>query len=245
MRIVVLALALMPVSPALAVIGGTPLAASDPLSSQTVMISGGQGFCSGAVIGERLVLTAAHCVDGSPRLAVLVFGPNRQPILNEIVGRSVHPAYKRLDWQNRRTAVDLAVVRTAQPIGQGRQAASLSAAALPAPGASIRLVGYGPNAEGDGASAGVLRQAALTVTGRPSSYQVRLTGPAGARLGACTGDSGGPVFATEAGQPVVAGVVSWTTGQGTARCGNLTGTVPVAPHRRWIEETMQGLGAQR
>lgn len=245
MRFFVLALALMPASPALAVIGGTPLSSSDPIASQTVMISGGNGFCSGAVVGERLVLTAAHCVEGSPRLAVLVFGPNRQPILNEITARSIHPAYRRADWQNRRTAVDLAVVRTAEPIGQGRHAAGLSAAALPAAGATIRLVGYGPIAEGDGGSAGVLREAALTVTGRPSSYQVRLAAPAGARRGACTGDSGGPVFATEAGRSVVAGVVSWTTGQGTARCGTLTGTVPVAPHRRWIEETIQGLGAQR
>ncbi|MCZ0737008.1 S1 family peptidase [Phreatobacter sp. AB_2022a] len=245
MRFLVLALALMPASPALAVIGGTPLSSSDPVASQTVMISGGNGFCSGAVVGERLVLTAAHCVEGSPRLAVLVFGPNRQPILNEITARAIHPAYRRADWQNRRTAVDLAVVRTAEPIGQGRRIAGLSAAPLPAAGATIRLVGYGPVAEGDGASAGVLREVALTVTGRPSSYQVRLTAPAGARRGACTGDSGGPVFATEAGQPVVAGIVSWSTGQGTARCGTLTGTVPVAPHRRWIEETIQGLGAQR
>jgi Trypsin len=243
-RFSVLALALLSSSPALAVIGGTPLPATDPVGSQTVMVSGGQGFCSGTVIGDRLVLTAAHCVDGAPRLAVLVFGPNREPILNEITGRSLHPAYRRADWQNRRTSIDLAIIRTARPIGQGKRAARLSTGALPAAGTTIRLVGYGPIAEGDGASAGVLRTAALTVTGRPSTYQVRLIGAPGGKLGACTGDSGGPTFATETGEAVLAGVVSWSTGQGASRCGNLTGTVPIAPHRQWIETAIRSLGVQ-
>lgn len=235
-------LALIGPVPAGAVIGGAAVPASDPVAPQTVMVTGGQGFCTGAVLGERLVLTAAHCVEGAGRLAVLVFGPGRQPVINEVAERRIHPAYRRADWQARRTAVDLAIVRTAQPIGHGARAATLAAGAVPAAGASIRLVGYGPAAEGDARSAGVLRSAALTVTGRPSTYQVRLTGPSGAVLGACTGDSGGPVFASQTGRPVVAGIVSWTTGPGSARCGSLTGTVPVSPHRRWIDETVRALG---
>ena len=122
------------------------------------------------------------------------------------------------------------------------QGNAVTVTALPAAGAPIRLVGFGPVAEGDARSAGVLRSATLTVTGRPSTYQVRLTGPGAQALGACTGDSGGPVYASEGGRPVVSGIVSWTTGRGSARCGALTGTVPVAPHRRWIEEAVRGLG---
>jgi hypothetical protein len=240
-----LAATMLPAGAALAVIGGAEVLAGDPVDAHLVMISGANGFCSGAVVGERLVLTAAHCVEGGGRLGVLVFGPGRQPIINEVVERRVHPAYRRADWQARRTAVDLAVVRTASPIGNGRRMAPLAGGGIPQAGAAIRLVGFGPAREGDARSAGVLRSATLTVTGRPSSYQVRLTGPSGAALGACTGDSGGPVFASESGRPVVAGVVSWTTGHGSGRCGHLTGTVPVSPHRRWIDDTVRGLGGAR
>lgn len=234
--------AALPAGTARAVIGGSPVGQTDAAAAHTVMVTTRNGFCSGAVIAPSLVLTAAHCVDGSDQLAVLVFGPGRTPLINQVTGRAVHPAYRRADWQARRTAVDLAVVRTARPIGGGFRPAPLAGGGVPQAGSAIRLVGFGPASEGDARSAGVLRSAALTVTGRPSTFQVRLTGGGAAPLGACTGDSGGPVFASQAGRPVVAGVVSWTTGPGSSRCGTLTGTVPVAPHRRWIEDTVRRLG---
>ncbi|WP_439573055.1 S1 family peptidase [Phreatobacter sp.] len=237
--------ATLPASPVRAVIGGSPVAQGDAAAAHTVMISGRNGFCSGAVIAPQLVLTAAHCVDGGDQLAVLVFGAGRVPVFNEVTGRAVHPAYRRADWQARRTAVDLAVVRTARPIGGSFRPAALATGGVPPAGSAIRLVGYGPAREGDARSAGVLRSAALTVTGRPSTYQVRLTGGSGAPLGACTGDSGGPVFASQSGRPILAGIVSWTTGPGSSRCGTLTGTVPVAPHRRWIEDTVRRLGGSQ
>jgi secreted trypsin-like serine protease len=76
---------------------------------------------------------------------------------------------------------------------------------------------------------------------------VRLMDPAtrNARpgLGACTGDSGGPVFVDEHGRSVVVGVISWTTGPNyTKGCGGITGVTPLARYRAWIVETAKTLG---
>ena len=48
------------------------------------------------------------------------------------------------------------------------------------------------------------------------------------RLGACTGDSGAPVFEDKPSGPVIVGVVSWSTGpNGSAGCGGITGVTPL------------------
>lgn len=222
-------------APAHAVINGEPVDAADGIAAAVVMITQANGFCSGTVIAPRVVLTAAHCVEGHERLAILRFGPNRAPILTPVTGRAVHPDYRAQDWRARRTAVDLAVLVTDQPI-TGTRPRGLSAAAIPQAGERLRLAGYGPAAERDGRSAGTLRSATLTVTGRPSTFQIRLTGQG---QGACTGDSGGPTFGADGS---IVAVTSWSTGQGGARCGMLSGTVPVAPHRTWIDTTRARLG---
>ena len=54
------ALVLAGATPAAAVIGGAPVSDGDPVAAETVIITGGQGFCTGAVLGERLVLAPAH-----------------------------------------------------------------------------------------------------------------------------------------------------------------------------------------
>ena len=59
-------------------------------------------------------------------------------------------------------------------------------------------------------------------------------------LGACTGDSGAPVFAGT----VLIGVVSWSTGPNMeAGCGGMTGVTPIALYRAWIVDTARRLGS--
>ena len=74
--------------------------------------------------------------------------------------------------------------------------------------------------------------------------QIRLvdpkTGGTSPGIGACTGDSGAPVFAGTA----LIGVVSWSTGPNiSAGCGGMTGVTPIALYRGWIVDTARRLGS--
>jgi secreted trypsin-like serine protease len=65
-----------------------------------------------------------------------------------------------------------------------------------------------------------------------------------AGLGACTGDSGAPVFLDSNSGPIIVGVVSWSTGPNNASgCGGLTGVTPLALYRDWILKTARSWGA--
>jgi hypothetical protein len=110
------------------------------------------------------------------------------------------------------------------------------------------VAGYGTTSHGSEAGIGTPRAAALAVTGRPGTLQIRLFDPAtrDARpgLGACTGDSGGPAFGDSAGVFAVIGVVSWSTGAAsTGGCGGLTGVTPLALYRAWVIETARKMGS--
>jgi hypothetical protein len=111
------------------------------------------------------------------------------------------------------------------------------------PGDTFIVAGYGVAVRGDGKTGGTLRAASLIATGRPGNLQIRLVDPAGkgekAGLGACTGDSGAPVF-TASGPPALIGLVSWSTGPGnSAGCGGVTGVTPLVLYRNWLMETVK------
>jgi hypothetical protein len=113
-----------------------------------------------------------------------------------------------------------------------------------APGDAFTVVGLGVAVRGDGKSGGTARGATLIATGRPGNLQVRLvdaaTGGDKEGLGACTGDSGAPVFGADGS---VIGLVSWSTGpRNSAGCGGLTGVTPLALYRSWITDSAKLLG---
>lgn len=110
------------------------------------------------------------------------------------------------------------------------------------------VAGYGVAVRGDGKSGGTVRAATLVATGQPGTLQIRLTDPAtkGERggLGACTGDSGAPVYREIGGALAVVGVVSWSTGPAFSDgCGGLTGVTPLTRYRAWIVEQARKMGA--
>src|SRR5262249_21629409 len=115
-------------------------------------------------------------------------------------------------------------------------------------GDRIVVAGFGVTTPGDDTGIGVARRATLTATGQPGSLQIRLFDPATkgelAGLGACTGDSGAPVFRDVDGRLLVIGVVSWSIGPKLAAgCGGLTGVTPLVRYRDWIVTTADKLGS--
>src|SRR5260370_39477072 len=101
---------------------------------------------------------------------------------------------------------------------------------------------------GGGKGGGTMRGAGLVATGKPGTRQSRLVEPVGQGLGdgmgACTGDSGGPVFEDKQAGPAIIGVISWSTGpNGSAGCGGMTGVTPLTLYRDWILQTARQWGA--
>jgi hypothetical protein len=143
-----------------------------------------------------------------------------------------------------RATADVALLQLEIP-ARGKTVAQLGVPLPPIlPGSKFTIAGIGVTVRGDGKSGGTIRTAGLVATGNPGTLQIRLVDPAtqGARegLGACTGDSGGPVFEDQQGGPTIIGVISWSTGpNGSAGCGGLTGVTPLTLYRDWLQTARQ------
>ncbi len=115
-------------------------------------------------------------------------------------------------------------------------------------GSPFTVVGIGATASNSDVGVGTTRAAALSVTGKPGTLQMRLVDPLTnnkrAGIGACTGDSGAPVFEDQNGASMIVGVVSWSTGANNSDgCGGLTGVTPLTLYRDWIVKTARSWGA--
>jgi secreted trypsin-like serine protease len=238
--------ALYACAPAHALVGGAQVL-SNASGRPIVMITSNRGsFCTGTAIARDLVLTAAHCVQPGADYKLVEFDAQRQPTLRDVAGIIRHPQFSLQTLLAHRATADVALLKLASP---------LSVTPVPLVGARDRVAvgerfavhGYGVSARGDGRTGGTLRAATLAATGRPGNLQIRLTDPAAGEqsgLGACTGDSGAPVFQDSGGRLALIGVVSWSTGPGgSAGCGGLTGVTPIELYRGWIAETARRLGS--
>ncbi len=231
--------------PASTMVGG---AAPVNGAHSAVTIVGSRGnFCTGAYIARDLVLTAAHCVVPGADYKLVAYDAQRQPSLRDIAQIARHPQFNLDNYNKARVTADVALIKLPSPANV--TPVPLSGERLNVqPGDRFIVSGLGVTARGDGKSGGTLRQATLAATGRPGNLQIRLMDPATknarAGLGACTGDSGAPVFQESGGRFVVIGVVSWSTGPNNSDgCGGLTGVTPLSLYYPWIADTARKLGS--
>ncbi len=236
-------------SPAFGIVGGGS-AAPDGIARSVVTVVGSRGnFCTGALIAADLVLTAAHCVMPGASYKVVDYGDKPAKLL-DTRNVAAHPSFNLQTLLGHRATADVALLQLAARAPSGAAPATTSIPQIPIEvGAHFTVAGMGVSIRGDGRSGGVTRAAGLVATGKPGTLQIRLVDAVaqGVRggLGACTGDSGAPVFEEQQGKAVIIGVVSWSTGpNNSAGCGGLTGITPLTLYRDWILQTARAWGAR-
>jgi len=210
------------------------------------------GACTGTLIGDNVVLTAAHCVvnkdSGKVTNAIVFDGTSYAArTWQETVSATaavVYPGYdvqasidfdKPDGWQN-----DLAILvlpATAPVRIQRAPMPGSDASELYATGSTVRLTGYGVTSLG-GADGGVKRTGNAPILASLGKFVV-LAKPEG-RTSACKGDSGGPIRARTAQAPVlgVASFVHGDTKSGVALCQGESVYMRVSAYRGFIDSVV-------
>jgi Trypsin len=226
--------------------GGAP---AENISRAIVTIIGSRGtFCSGSLIAQDLVLTAAHCVLPGADYKVILPGET-PPRLLDVKRRASHTQFNIAGILAHRASADVALLQLASPLPPSKAPAPIGAPVIPINvGSRFTIAGVGVTRRGDGKSGGTILAVDLVVTGKPGTLQIRLADPLTNNLrnglGACTGDSGAPAFEMQGGRAVIVGVVSWSTGANSSDgCGGLTGITPLTLYRDWIVQTAAKFGS--
>ena len=233
--LIALAMGLAGASPAAAVVGAA--SQDGRFANQVVMVltRGGDkaGFCSGVVLAPRVVLTAAHCLRPTQDMAVHYRDESGRPVLVPVQAVAAHPLYRADAIVKRVASIDLGLVETAAPLPARFAAVRLAQGDGPDVGETAILAGYGVAREGEAKTGGALRSATLKVRAPLSHILLWAEDADRAGVGACSGDSGGPLFSAD-GATLVA-IVAWTSGSHGGHCGGLTQGPLVAPQRGWID----------
>ena len=208
-------------------------------------------FCGAALVAPQWVLTAGHCMEGTPASSVEVWiGGRDLRVASEGVRVGVtqvimHPNY----GENAQGAIvyDFCLLKLARAVTERATLPLVEAAAQVAAGNTARAVGWGATSEG-GNSSQVLLQVDLPIISLSVASQTipglgatnlaagRVTGG----IDTCQGDSGGPLLVKNAaGAWLHGGTVSF--GNGCARPGEYGiygNTIAVKP---WIQSYIGGV----
>lgn len=242
------------VSPSVAdegIVHGRVVKAKDEQISRSVVAlvanrEEGQGLCTGTLIADDTVLTAAHCVEGDSERITIIFGLRVKGVTPDHM-READAYVRHSRWTKASSSGasdtgrgDLAVVHFAGGVPPGYQAVDLvEKSFVPQMNSAVVLAGYGVTNGERGSGAGVLRQTKTIVVGDLSPTE---TITDGRKSSVCFGDSGGPAFVVNGTRLVQWGIASSVTNHA---CNEASIHTNVMPYRAWIRSASAKLRTNR
>jgi len=244
------------------IVGGTVTEVSEyPWQAGLVSTGGNRPWCGGTVIGDRWILTAAHCTESSASSIQVLLGEHdisdatETTVVRKNVKRIIdHPSYNTntLDY-------DFALMELDTPIDFAANS-HIRPACLPTgsdsyAGFQAVVSGWGTTSSG-GSQSSKLREVTVDVLSndqcKASSYsnsditaRMMCAAVNGGGKDACQGDSGGPLVTASNGNGVtpgqnyeLVGVVSWGVGCALANYPGVYARVTEA--LTWIDSNTSG-----
>lgn len=196
----------------------------------------GSALCTGTILDESTVLTAAHCVDETPNKISVVFATNIKAAKKDNV-RSVDSIAQNPKWKKSHAgAGDLAVIHFAGGLPQGYQPVTLAKKTFkPTAGEEVIMAGYGVSDGKKESGEGVLRETKTTILGTMNKDQIATDGHTSS---VCFGDSGGPAFAEVKGELVQWGVAHSVLNK---ECNESSMHTSLMVYEAWIKLEMKRL----
>jgi secreted trypsin-like serine protease len=197
----------------------------------------GEALCTGSIVSDSVILTAAHCVEGSPRRIQIIFGADIKKITDENI-RLADTAISHPNWgRNLKSGrADLALVHFKGglptryfPVTLADQATHLRE------GQDVTMIGYGVTSGEREKGSGKLRQTTTQIIGQKSPSEIVTDGESSS---VCFGDSGGPAFIKEGNESIQWGVASAVENRACNEASIHTEIISFGP---WIHRTINRL----
>jgi hypothetical protein len=184
------------------IINGQDVLPTDEFSASVVGVYNleNNGLCTGSLIGQSYVLTAAHCVGSDARNMQVFFGQSMQTIvaMNKVSAAAI-PTYWGSRFEDAADFGDIAVLRFEGNLPKGYHPIQMLPENILQAGQTTVLAGYGLNNGVTHEGSGTLRKTSVQIV-NPKHGQSEVTLDQRQGTGACHGDSGGPAYLlTEAG----------------------------------------------
>lgn len=224
-----------------AIINGSIVGAQDPIAKSVVGVfdlSSGE-LCSGTLIAEDIILTAAHCIGVDHSKMMIIF--DRELNLNS----EMKPAskieiskYWETNQHNEKDVGDLALIQFSGGTPKGYIAAKLIFTAKTSKQKPSVVAGFGVSNGQDLSGAGTLRKTSIFIEDLEfSQTEVLISQKHGS--GACHGDSGGPIFTEFNGTNFVWGVVSRGVKDPLNDCSQFAAATSLFAYKSWIYQKIQ------